>query len=241
MIVRDEVYSLHPPDYPPIDVRAVSLTESGIPYLLPANIVFMGRGASVVSLSGVPPLAAQFPGGSVSGVYCATDDGEYAAADLVGDSESLSVELVKNAPPAGGDVYRIAGDVTLNQSQGVARDVLVISNDAGSRSVVGEGQSGADGALDITYTSATASVIALALDDYGVAWQPETAYAVGAVLHPATPNGYVYAVTVAGTTAAQAPEWPTSGSVTNGSVTLEARPYYRPVASGPLEGQLVDP
>lgn len=53
------------------------------------------------------------------------------------------------------------------------------------------------------------------------AWAASTAYSLGAVRTPTTPNGYVYTVTTAGTSAASQPTWPTTigATVTDGGVT----------------------
>lgn len=131
---------------------------------------------------------------------------------------------------------RIAGTVMIDGVP-AARDVIVISDDPAGRQVVGEGASESDGTFDITYEGWAGSVIALALDQYGDAFAAETALSQGEIIHPNTPNGYVYEVTTAGTTGTEEPTWSTSASVTSGSVTFNPRPYYRPVASGPLQGE----
>jgi len=58
------------------------------------------------------------------------------------------------------------------------------------------------------------------LDDPG-AWVPATAYVLGDVRRPTVQNGYRYTVTVAGTTAASEPAWPTTigATIVDGTVT----------------------
>lgn len=138
----------------------------------------------------------------------------------------------------GGDSYHIAGTVQID-GVAVARDIVVIKDDPAGREVVAVGQSAGDGTFDISYSGWNGAVIALALDRYGQAFEVETALNAGTIIHPTIPNGYVYEVTVAGTTGITEPAWPTSGSVQSGSVTLNAVPYYRPVASGPITGEEV--
>lgn len=133
---------------------------------------------------------------------------------------------------------RIAGTVMID-GQPAARDVIVISDDPTGRKVVGEGSSDAAGDFDITYNDWEGSVIALALDQYGDEFATETALNQGEIVHPGTPNGYVYEVTTAGTTGTEEPAWSTSAAVTSGSVTFNPRPYYRAVASGPLQGDII--
>ena len=54
------------------------------------------------------------------------------------------------------------------------------------------------------------------------AWLANHAYTVNTAIQPATPNGFVYVCTVAGTSGASPPTWPTSaGTVTDGSVTWQ--------------------
>jgi hypothetical protein len=134
---------------------------------------------------------------------------------------------------------RVAGTVKID-GVAAARDVIVIKDDPAGRQVVAEGQSAGDGTFDITYSDWAGSVVVLALDEYGDEFAPEAALNAGQVVHPSTPNGYVYKVTVAGTTGTEEPTWSTSSSVTSGSVTFNPVPYYRPVASGPLLGEPQD-
>lgn len=127
------------------------------------------------------------------------------------------------------------------QIDGVAasRDVIVIKDDhANGRQVVAEGTSAGDGSFDISYNDWTGAVIALALDRYGQAFETEVSLNAGTIVHPTTPNGYVYEVTTAGTTGTEEPAWTTDSSVQSGSVTFNPREFYRPVASGPLQGEV---
>lgn len=163
------------------------------------------------------------------------------AVDLDNDVEVTitAVDESGGADPGGGGTQaRIAGTVTIDGTP-ASRDIVVISDDPSGRQVIAQGQSAGDGTFDITYNDWAGAVIALALDEYGDEFTPETALNMGQVVHPETPNGYVYQVTAAGTTGTEEPTWSTSGSVTSGSVTFNALPYYRPVASGPLDSEVL--
>ena len=140
---------------------------------------------------------------------------------------------------ASGDDFRVAGKVQINKVA-AQRDVLIISDDPGGREIVGQGASESDGTFDLTYTGWDGPVIVVALDKYGVAFSASKPLNASTVIHPTTPNGYVYVVTEAGVTGTSEPAWSTTGTVVSGSVTFAPRPYYRPVASGPLQGEQVE-
>lgn len=135
---------------------------------------------------------------------------------------------------------RIAGTVSID-TVAAARTVLIIKNDPGDPQVVASAQSGADGVFNIDYFGWTGGVIAVALDNHGSAFAASAPLNSGAVIHPTTPNGYVYMVTVSGITGSTEPTWNTTAPVISGSVTFNPRPYYRPIASGPLVGEVVTP
>jgi len=154
--------------------------------------------------------------------------------DLYNDVEISLVAVDETGASGGaGGSARIAGTVQIDDEP-KARDVIVISDDKGSRAVLAESTSQADGTFDITYSGWTGPVIAMALEHYGGAWTASTLLNGGTTVHPTTPNGYVYAVTTAGTTGATEPAWTTDTQVQSGSVTLAPRRYFRPVASGPM-------
>lgn len=70
-----------------------------------------------------------------------------------------------------------------------------------------------------------AATLILRLTANGAAtWTASTAYSVGALAYPTTKNGFVYECTVAGTSGATEPTWPTTegDTVTDGTVTWQA-------------------
>ncbi|WP_460883016.1 hypothetical protein, partial [Pseudaeromonas pectinilytica] len=66
-------------------------------------------------------------------------------------------------------------------------------------------------------------------DDYGKLFVASKVYALGERIHPATPNGYAYECTKAGTSSATEPtSWPTTGTLISGSAIFTALPVYQP-------------
>lgn len=224
-------------DATPDPVATVFIVNNGTPYL----------GARIVKLSDsslrlprlLLPQFVSLLGGKANNqkAYIAIN------VDLIND---VVVELTAvDESGAGGGGHegqaRIAGTVTIDGTP-AARDVIVISDDAANgRKVLATGSSDGTGAFDITYDDWDGAVIALAMDQYGSAFVPSAPINLAAVIHPTVPNGYVYEVTGAGTTGATEPVWSTTGTVESGSVTFNPRPYYRPVASGPLQGEIITP
>nr|BDD44430.1 hypothetical protein 6 [Saccharospirillaceae bacterium] len=168
------------------------------------------------------------------------DNAVLTTGPVVPDPQNpLQFEAVQGSGDGDGSGQaRIAGTVQIDGAA-AQRDVVVISDDPNGRQVVGEITSESDGSFDITYPGWTGPVIALALDTYGAEWSAETTLTAGAVIHPTSPNGYVYQVTTGGTTGTTEPAWPTDGTVQDGGVTFQAKPYYRPEASGPVQSQIL--
>tara|TARA_R100001143_G_C3241334_1_gene79268 strand:- start:199 stop:468 length:270 start_codon:yes stop_codon:yes gene_type:complete len=80
-----------------------------------------------------------------------------------------------------------------------------------------------------------ADVYLIALNDIGAQFEASGEVAVGDVIHPTTPNGYVYRVVTGGELPATEPDWWTTGQQQVGTATLEAREYLRPLAHGPVD------
>lgn len=132
----------------------------------------------------------------------------------------------------------IAGTVAIDGTP-TSRNIIVIKNDPSGYAVVGSGASESDGTFDIEYGDWDGAVIVLAIDNYGIDFSISAPLNVGAVVHPTTPNGYVYYVTISGTTGSTEPSWSIDGVVVSGGVTLAPQPYYRPIASGPINGDII--
>lgn len=70
-------------------------------------------------------------------------------------------------------------------------------------------------------------------------WQASTAYSLGVVVRPTTPNGCWYQCEVAGTSGSSEPTWPTTdqATVADGTVTWQAKRYYQvPFSIGESSG-----
>jgi hypothetical protein len=152
--------------------------------------------------------------------------------------------------PTAGVTGQITGAVTVNGSPavrniiGITYEPQTVVPDGGDpydqRLVVGETVSAEDGTYTLSTGDHVGETIVLALEDYGETWKPNQALEVGDRLRPTHPNqnGYVYEVTIAGTSDAQEPAWiiPT-GAVTTmavGTATVQGLPLFWSLAHAPI-------
>jgi hypothetical protein len=75
--------------------------------------------------------------------------------------------------------------------------------------------------------------------DYGVDFEILLPMSVGSIVHPSTPNKYVYVAKNSGELGADEPNWPTQGEFNSGTVTLRPVPLYRPLANGFVKPNIV--
>lgn len=73
-----------------------------------------------------------------------------------------------------------------------------------------------------------------------VRWQVSTAYEVGALVKPVTPDGRLYRVVILGTSGATAPAWD-EGTVADGDVTYEALPAYWSASASVAADKVIQP
>ncbi len=139
----------------------------------------------------------------------------------------------------GGQPAVLHSQVRLSQ-QPAERPLVVLGRSTeGVWQVVGAGQSGADGiaVLDLR-VAPSASVYAVAVDDWGVAYQPGLPVVVGQRIRPTQFAGWLYQVTEAGTLPASEPVWwPAEGDNAPrqlGTARAVAVRYYQPLAHGPV-------
>lgn len=98
----------------------------------------------------------------------------------------------------------------------------------------------ANGDLDLRVLGQ--SVYVMALDDYGIQFQPQLAVTVGQRIRPSTYTGWLYQITEAGTLPDDEPTWwaaeGDNAARLLGTARAIAVRYYRPLAHGPIPVEL---
>jgi len=107
---------------------------------------------------------------------------------------------------------------------------------------IAQSMSAEDGSFLLNCIFYQDSVFVSGSDDYGSQLKAGTAYAVNAVVHPATPNGYRYVCTQAGTTDASLPAepWDTEATLVSGTSQFAPLKVNQPIIHGPIVPILID-
>jgi hypothetical protein len=153
---------------------------------------------------------------------------------------TLSVDLNDGTGGAGGAPATIAARVQVDGLP-AAREVLAVEMQPDGAWRIAGSLRTADGALDLRVTGG--AVYTVAVDDYGVVYQPSLAVAVGVVIRPILFAGWLYRITEAGTLPAiEQAWWPAEGDNASrllGTARAIAVRYYQPLAHGPLPVELL--
>lgn len=141
----------------------------------------------------------------------------------------------QGASGGSGELKTFNGSLT-QDGQPVSRAVYALGIDGDAPAMLASAMSDAQGNYSLSWHGYTGQILITATDDYGDLFSPATLLNIGARLHPAAPNGYVYEASSAGTLGIVEPEWPAveGESVTSGEVQLTAKPFYRPKSAGPF-------
>lgn len=142
-------------------------------------------------------------------------------------------------PPVTLQPTQVSGTVTLDD-QPFQSDLVVTSLEDEPR-VVGTGRSDVLGNYTIDCNGWLGSVLINSVQDYGAPWAAGVSLQVGDVIHPSTPNGYIFEVNTAGVTGNVEPTWPTSAgsNVPDNTVAYTSITLLRPMIEGYVETTLV--
>lgn len=155
-------------------------------------------------------------------------------------------ELKDFTQPGGGtqnEVRRISAvecQITMHDisAANLSRALYGLSSAVAGGSVSGEASTAYPGAfISLASLPAAAPTPTVAAGNLPATRANTTAYALGVFLIPATPNGFIYKVTTAGTSGGSIPTYPTTvgGTVTDGSVELTCAGKSVPVAGTDFE------
>ncbi len=134
-----------------------------------------------------------------------------------------------------GELKTFSGSIT-QDGEPVSRAIYALAIGGDVPKLLASTVSDAAGNYSLEWNGYTGQILVTATDDYGDLFSAEALLSIGARIHPATPNGYVYEAASSGTIGLVEPDWPDSEgeSVTSGEVQLLAVPFYRPKSAGPF-------
>ncbi|TKD46652.1 hypothetical protein [Azotobacter chroococcum] len=152
-------------------------------------------------------------------------------------SETADITFnITNDVGAVGEPGTVEAHVKVDQAE-ASREVVVLERPVdGQWRVAGYGSTpDGVGTIDVRVTGGL--YYAMALDDWGIPYQPNFEVSVGQTIRPTTFAGWLYRITEAGSLPATEPDW-WDGNLTGpqdlGSARAEVVRYHRPLAHGPV-------
>lgn len=172
---------------------------------------------------------------SVNGVPVISFGCFYGRDTFTDVMRNILLALIDTALGDTTSLSRVNGSVTLD-GQPYQSDVVVTSVEENPR-VLGKTTSDVTGDYSLDIEGYSGAVMVNTVQEYGDAWESQAELIVGDVVHPSTPNGYVFRVTIAGTTGITEPTWPEipDASVTDGGVTYSSEILLQPEIQGYIQ------
>lgn len=154
-------------------------------------------------------------------------------------SAELTYDITSGEGGASGQPATLAAHVRVD-SIDAAREVVALERLVDGAWRVAGNLNTAAGELDLRVVGQ--SVYVMALDDYGVLFQPQLAVTVGQRIRPSVYGGWLYQITEPGTLPETEPPWwaaeGDNASRPLGTARAIAVRYYRPLAHGPVPVEL---
>lgn len=163
-------------------------------------------------------------------------DGVFWADNFILQDGVVNIDFKSQREAGGsGELKTFNGSLT-QDGQPVSRAVYALAIGGDVPKLLASAVSDAAGNYSLQWNGYIGQILVTATDDYGAPFAAEALLGIGARVHPATPNGYVYEVASAGALGLTEPAWPAveGESVTSGQVQLVAKPFYRPKSAGPF-------
>lgn len=158
------------------------------------------------------------------------------AAFVVVEADGELLLNISNGANLGGGHATVAAAVRVDQ-QVVSREVVVLERPSdGVWRVAGYGPT-PGGSGDIALRVSGGLCYAMAVDEWGIPYQPGLAVDIGQTIRPSVFKGWLYRITQAGSLPASEPVWwdgNTAGPQDLGSARAEVVRYHRPLAHGPV-------
>ncbi|XEG73339.1 hypothetical protein QA447_03570 [Pseudomonas sp. abacavir_1] len=159
----------------------------------------------------------------------------------ISDSGVLTYNITSGEGSGGGASAEITARVRVDGVLAEREVVFVEKPSNGQFRIAGYGPA-QDGESVIDLKVTDGLVYAVALDDWGTAFQPSLSVAEGQVIRPTVMLGWLYRVTQAGQLPAVEPTWwdeSMQGPQPLGTARAEVVRYYRPQAHGPQPVELI--
>jgi hypothetical protein len=163
-------------------------------------------------------------------------DGVFWADNFILQDGVVNIDFKSQGEAGGSGELKTFNGSLSQDGQPVSRAVYALAIGGDVPRLLTSTVSDAAGNYSLQWNGYVGQILVTATDDYGVPFTAEALLGIGARVHPAFPNGYIYEAASAGTLGLEEPAWPAieGESVTSGQVQLVAKPFYRPKSAGPF-------